>query len=404
MGSPAVAALVVLGCGGPAGSDPFATAGPSVGEANGGSNDAVSGDADDAGPATQADADPTTGDASTADTAVDDGPGTSGGAEPLPPMVQQTFLIGYNEAWFGAAFGTDLTTDFDLAYVQDTFDGIVDGGGHLVRLFLFPLPQGITLGPTPPQTQSVSQEFLDNLDTVLHEARLRGLWVYVTLLDANTITKLDGALLPLHDYGVNILTNVAGEGDAFDEHVVGPTLDVLDAHQDNVFGLDLVNEIRAAIQDGVFADPVAGPREFIARHAAFIHDHSPWLPVTATAGWGGAQYDISGGLFSGLGLDFYDLHVYADDGTFAGATAMCERAASDGVPIYLGEFGQSSHQVDDTLQFDATASFLNNAAALCFSGAFAWRWDPAESWWSYLRPDGTPRPAVQIMQVFGAQP
>jgi hypothetical protein len=83
---------------------------------------------------------------------------------------------------------------------------------------------------------------------------------------------------------------------------------------------------------------------------------------------------------------------------------MCQRVAQDGVPIYLGEFGQSSELVDDQLQFDATASFLNNARALCFSGAFAWRYDSAESWWSFVRPDGSRRPAVQIMQVFGAQP
>jgi len=43
---------------------------------------------------------------------------------------------------------------------------------------------------------------------------------------------------------------------------------------------------------------------------------------------------------------------------------MCSRAATDGVPVYLGEFGQSTHSVDDTIQYDATASFLNNARAV----------------------------------------
>ncbi|MBX7082473.1 MAG: hypothetical protein K1X88_24930 [Nannocystaceae bacterium] len=333
-----------------------------------------------------------------------DGGDSTTGSEPLPPMVTQQFLIGYNEAWFGAAFGTDLTTDFDPAYVESLFDGIVADGGHLVRVWLMPVPQGVTLAETVPQSQGVSDALLDNLDEVLHQARRRGLWVYLTLLDANTITNLGGELQPLHDWGVRVLTGTQGEREAFIVHVLTPVLDVVDAHQDNVFGFDIVNEIEAAIQRGVYADPVAGPREFIAAMATAVHDHSPWLRVTSTAGWGGAQYDITNGLFSGLGLDFYDLHVYSDDGVFAGATAMCQRVAQDGVPIYLGEFGQSTEMLDDQLQFDATASFLNNAKALCFSGAFAWRYDSAENWWSFVRPDGSRRPAVQIMQVFGAQP
>jgi len=118
----------------------------------------------------------------------------------------------------------------------------------------------------------------------------------------------------------------------------------------------------------------------------------------------GAQYDIANGLYSGLGLDFYDLHVYADSGTFPGAAAMCNRAAMDGVPVYLGEFGQSSAAMDDTVQYNATASFLNNAKRSCFKGAFAWRYDAAELKWAYVRADGSFRPAVQVMQAFGAQP
>ncbi len=40
-------------------------------------------------------------------------------------MKTQKFLIGYSEAWFGANFGTDYTTSFDLAYVRKVFDGVV---------------------------------------------------------------------------------------------------------------------------------------------------------------------------------------------------------------------------------------------------------------------------------------
>lgn len=345
----------------------------------------------------------------TADTTTDatttDG-GSSGGGE-LPPMPTQKLLIGYNEAWWGGAFATGYTTDWDLAYVRKTLDGISEAGGNLVRIWLWPVPQGYTLAPAPPQTQQVSQEFLDNVDTTLTEARKRGLWVYVTLLDGNTIAEVAE---PLHTYGVNLLNNYGGELVAFQDKALAPLLTVLDAHQDNVFGIDIINEIQAAYKKGVFPDANLGPRAFILGTAAFIKARSPWVRVTSSAGWpddifqSGAQYDIAKGFYSGLGLDFYDVHAYSDSGTYPGATAMCQRAAMDGVPVYLGEFGQKSESMDDTLQYNATASFLNNSLTLCLSGAFAWRYDAAEKWWAFVRPDDSYRPAVAIMQVFGAQP
>lgn len=325
----------------------------------------------------------------------------------LPPMKTQTFLIGYSEAWFGANFGTDYTTGFDLAYVQKVFDGIVADGGHLVRLFLWEIPQGFSLAASPPYTQQVSSQFLANVDTVLTEARKRALWAYITLLDANTIDKITGAI---HTWGVNLLNDTSGEQAAFNTNALAPLLGVLDHHRDNVFGIDIINEIQACSQNGVFPDATNGPRAFLQAEAAFIKSKTPWVKVTSSAGWPsdilmrGAQYDIANGLYSGLGLDFYDVHAYDDSGSYAGATAMCNRAASDGVPIYLGEFGQSTKQTDDTIQYDATASFLNDSRALCFKGAFAWRFDPQESYLAYLHADFSPRPAVAIMQTFGAQP
>ena len=374
------------------------------------------GDAADGGASTLADSG-TFDAASVEDTGGSIGPGdqdqdaadgaTSADAGMLPPMKTQSFLIGYNEAWFGGNFGTDYTTNFDLAYVQKVFDGIVAGDGHLVRLFLWEVPQGFMLAASPPMTQPVSPQLLSNVDTVLTQARARGLWVYLTLLDPNTIEKITGSV---HTWGVNLLNNTSGELDAYNTNAVAPLLAVLDAHQDVMFGLDIINEIQAASQNGLFPDATNGPRAFLQAEASFIKSKSPWLKVTSTAGWPsdvlmqGAQYDIANGLYSGLGLDFYDVHAYDDSGMYSGATAMCNRASTDGVPLYLGEFGQSSTQTNDTTQYNATASFLNNSRGLCFKGAFAWRFDPAEGYLSYVHSDFSDRPAVAIMQTFGALP
>jgi hypothetical protein len=322
---------------------------------------------------------------------------TTDGPAALPPMTMPAFVVGYNEAWFGSKYGTDLTTDFDLAYVNKTLDGIAKAGGHVMRLFLFELLQGITLGATPPQTQSLSPAMLANLGAVLDAARARGLWVYLTALEGNEMSKV----VATKAYYQNLLADAAGEGAAFQTNVLAPLLALLDAHKDNVFGLDLMNEIDAPRNDGLWPDKVNGPRGFVQRNAAFVKGKSPWLRVTTTVGWGGVQYDLIAGFLSGLGLDFYDLHVYADSGSYPGATDLCARAASDGVPIYLGEFGQKTQQMDDNMQLSATSTFLSTAKSMCFKGALAWRYDSAENWWSYIRPDGTFRPAVSVMQAFG---
>lgn len=317
-------------------------------------------------------------------------------------MTMPAFVVGFNEAWFGMHFGTGLTTDFDLAYATQVLDGIVEGKGKVVRLFLFELLQGITLGSASPQTQGVSPAMLDNLSKVIDAARARGLWVYLTALEGNSMSKVPTT----KTYYENLLNNKLGEGDAFQQNVYGPLLAMLDGHQENIFGLDLVNEIDAPKKDGLWGSSLdsSGVRAYIQRTRDFIKAKSPWLRVTATMGMGGtAQYDIASGMLSGLGLDFYDLHIYSDSGSFGGATALCNKAAADGVPIYLGEFGQKTQTNDDTLQYNATSSFLWNAKSLCFKGAFAWRFDAAEAYWAYALADGGARPAMQVMQAYGAQ-
>ena len=115
----------------------------------------------------------------------------------------------------------------------------------------------------------------------------------------------------------------------------------------------------------------------------YVKSISPWLPVTSS-GWGSAVQEITLGLFSGLDLDFYDIHVYADWGQYSGVTALCNRVSADRVPIILGEYAQNSHTYDDTLQYWTTYNFLTTAKTHCFSAALAWKYETNELWWTYL--------------------
>jgi hypothetical protein len=328
-------------------------------------------------------------------------PSLAPAAPPLPPMTRSPFLVGYDEAWFGDDYGRDYTSAFDLAYVNATFDGIVRAGGHVVRLWLFEGAQGVRVGvastPRTPRTEGVSSTMLANLDQVLTAARVRGLWVYLTGLDGNETS----AAGPLRTYWKSLL-NDPRELDAFLRLVLAPTLAVIERHRDNLFGFDVMNELEAPIQTKVFDDPVRAPRELMRATRMFLRERAPWLRVTCSAGWDTAATDIASGLFSGVGLDFYDLHAYADSGEIANAAAVCDRARGDGVTVVLGEFGQSSPATDDALQARVTRGFLTAATGSCFEAALAWRYDdsarPASNWFNYVRRDGSFRPAASIIQ------
>jgi hypothetical protein len=128
---------------------------------------------------------------------------------------------------------------------------------------------------------------------------------------------------------------------------------------------------------------------FVKKSATIPPATASWLPVTSTAGWGYAVQEVTLGLFSGLGLNFYDVHIYSDSGTYSGQTALCSKTKSDNVQIVLGEYGQKSSTVNDTIQNTATTNFLNGAKNSCFSSALAWKYEAL----------GTSAPALSYLSI-----
>ncbi len=309
------------------------------------------------------------------------------------------FMVGYNEAWFGSHYSSDLTSGYDDTLVATTLDGIVAAGGHVVRLWLFEGLEGVVLGASSPRITGLDAALLPNLEKVLLAARARKLAVYLTAFDGNAMPQDAGAVRDLY---WNIVNDAYGEGTAYENTVLAPLLTTLGSYKDVVYAFDLMNEIEAPRIHGYWADPFGGPRATMQRWASFVKTRAPWLRVTSSAGYDTASFDIATGFFSGLGLDFYDLHVYSDTGAIPGVANVCARAKSDGVFMLLGEFGQRSHVESDSLQLASTQAFLAAAKSSCFAGALPWRYDAAESYWAYKRSDGSDRPAVSaVAQAFG---
>ncbi len=334
------------------------------------------------------------------------------------------FWVGYDEPWIGDTYGNWLARNVIFASPAQFNPGLIDayfaemayGKAKIVRIWLFPGLQGID-SPTAPQalhSRGLTPDFLQNLVTVLNLARNHGLRVYMTALnggDMRTVAKSD-AQQPVRAYFKKIVSNKNGERDAFKNNILAPLLDRLNRYNLNhpgvIYALDLINEIEAALSVGVTYFPTnwLGARDLIRDLASFTKARSPWLPLTASAGFSLGVQDLTGGLFSGLGLDFYDLHVYSDTGRYAGQAALCDRVRLEGKQIILGEFGQKTKLYSDALQDYSTRTFLYGARNSCFSAALAWKYEAqaSENWLTYRTNAGTFRPAFFAIQRCGASP
>jgi hypothetical protein len=343
------------------------------------------------------------------------------------------FTVGYNEAWFenygfwlasnplfgpipggtgfygNSAFSESVGRDCrsNSGLVSTMLLGMAQGNAKVVRIFLFPALQGINL-----QTQGLTGEFLDNLETLFKLARKCNLKLYITALnanDANVATPFNLNIPMEYTYYQNLFSNSLGATTAYETSVLGPILSKMSQYQDVIYGFDLIDEIEAAINAGYFSNFWIGARAWIQNMSAFVKSYNPcpagvtpcpvgqWLPVTSTAGLGYAVLEVTFGLFSGLGLNFYDVHIYSDSGTYSGQTALCFKTRLDHLQIVLGEYGQKSATLQDAngdaTQNNATYHFLNGARSSCFSSALAWKYEALNTtapWLSYLYITGSP--------------
>ncbi len=371
----------------------------------------------------------------------------------LPGGRGLNFLVGYNEAWF-PNYGNSIASNpsvfcltsssFDPSFVDKMFDGMQAGGAKIVRIWVFPALQGIQLSPAAcpigaqtPQTMGLTSDLIPNLERVFLAAQSHHLMVYVTALNGNDMQDAATKITHLGPYFQNLLNpyDTNGELDRFQKYALLPLLELMNKYKDSklpgadsklpvIYALDLMNEIDNVaafsnvppcnVPNAPPSCPVKVAQDWITDMTLFVHQNSPWLPVTVSAGGTYATFFIASGLFSGLGLDFYDLHAYADWGLYPGLTTVCNTT----VPIILGEYGQKTHNFDDWLQFWTTFSFLTTAKTHCFSAALAWKYEticdptiptipPCPSrgydWWTYLIPGpgshfgGTFRPAYYLI-------
>jgi len=239
-------------------------------------------------------------------------------------------------------------------------------------------------------TQGLTSDFLTNLKFIFEWVRQYNteynakIKLYITALNGDDMSAVTAGNNPaLHLYYQRLASNSA-EIIAYDTLILEPIVQLMNEYQDVIYAFDLINEIEGAINAGYFSWGSA--RAWISNIAYAINILFPWLPVTSTAGYGYAVQEVTFGFFTGLHLNFYDVHIYSDSGRYSGQTALCSKVKADDLAIVLGEFGQASSIVSDSIQNTAAANFLVGASTSCFSGALAWKYESTggEPWYSYL--------------------
>ncbi|MBE0461132.1 MAG: cellulase family glycosylhydrolase [Candidatus Aminicenantes bacterium] len=171
----------------------------------------------------------------------------------------------------------------------------------------------------------------------------------------------------------------------------------------NIFAIDIMNEPEADIagERGNWSDDGvdwSSMRLFIGQCARAIHSTDPTRLVSCGSGWHNEK-NVRDGYYRNLGLDFYDFHVYRDDGWLPSFWSF----KLDG-PCLIGEYGQKTNVWDDSLQNTAYTLLMNNAWSNDFAGCLVWDYNypGATEIHTLIRSNGQWRPVCYSLQAFDA--
>ncbi len=310
-----------------------------------------------------------------------------------------TFIRGANLAWLDGNYGTDIGVNpehptwgvhYNSSHMNQYMADMKKMGVNVLRMWLFESDQGLVFsgGGNVGNVVGLDSTFLANLDNIVYLAGQNGLHMYFTLLND-----------PMGDNQLNIITNSTSRADYINNALI-PLVERYKGNP-NIFAFDIENECESQVtgNTGNYTNngtDWATMRSFIAACANAIHSADPGRLCTSTSGWH-SWSNLQAGLFSGLGLDFYDCHVYADSGYLPAASSL-----NLDKPVIIGEFGQSSTTRNDTTQNSATYNFVNNAINNGYAGCAIWNYEYPGStdYLGMLETDGSWRPACYTLQSF----
>jgi hypothetical protein len=268
----------------------------------------------------------------------------------------------------------------------------------VVRLFLFENLQGLVFGQDG-LVSGLDPAFDRNFDDILEVAEKEGVLLYLCL--GNDFMKTCQRMS---------VPDIASKPDAQNAYLKNAVVPLATRAKGKscIFAFDIMNEPEQDIagstgnwtENGV---TWAVMRRFLQANANAIHRTDPTRLVSCGSGWHDWN-NVAAGRFDQLGLDFYDIHVYSDNGHIPPVSTLKVHK-----PVIIGEYGQATKHVDYDLQAKVAQRFLRNALDGGYAGTLIWRYNHPnareEKEPVYLdllvgRGSGEWRPVCRVIQSF----
>ncbi len=315
-------------------------------------------------------------------------------------------IRGINLAWLNGMYRHDfginpLHKDWGFSFNSNDlsryFDDIQRMNLNVVRIWVFEDLEGLIFDKEG-YVASLDENLVQNFDTAVKLAQNKDLSLYLALANNYRLSCNTGGF-------PDIVTDTQARK-SYLERAVKPFVERYKGNK-AIFAFDIMNEPEGEIagnkgnwrNDGYNWNQM---QVFIRENASAIHSADPTRLVSCGSGWHGPA-NIKNGLYSKLGLDFYDFHEYRNDGYLPRVSDLnVDR------PVIIGEFNQDNQKEihNDRVQNDAVAAFLRNARDGGYAGAIVWYYDhpgtKKESFLSILQGNGSAdwRPACYTLRDF----
>ncbi|RUS18939.1 glycoside hydrolase superfamily [Endogone sp. FLAS-F59071] len=271
-----------------------------------------------------------------------------------------SFIKGINQPWgdggYGYYLGPDVIIYLELVFLK-AFKSL---HANFWRLWCFEAGQGLNISNG--QVYGISKTFFNSLDNLVAQAGQNHVYVYPTLFSGQP-GKGDMNILPNFitdiDAQVQLINNVVKP---FAQHYKG---------NGNIGAIQIYNELNNWCNP--YFRSIVGTQQqckkFVSAVVKAIKNVDPTRLVSVSQiliddQWHPASSNNKD--FMGTGVDFYDIHVYNDNGSLPTAKTFGLHK-----PVLLGEFGESTSQ-GTAHQSTTIKNFVSNARKGGWAGALYW--------------------------------
>ena len=300
------------------------------------------------------------------------GPGST-----IPWNGANWYLYGVDYPWYN--YGTDFGSGgwgkyTDWTAIGNAFAAMNTEGARIQRWWVFGDGRYDPKFNADGTVSGLDSQFFTDLDTALQTANANNQYLLLCVMDnsmwANAST-VNGVQLGGH---VAIVTDSTVQQSYLNNALQPLLLHVAASpYASRVLGYDIVNEPEGQMAGYWGGDanlPTASVQAFVANCASVIHAYGGGAYATvgsAMPGWAS--------VWSGLGLDFYQIHYYPwmDNGGPAGSGLPTYASLNLDRPCIVGEF--STVDADYTIGSTTALSaqwYLDTIYNYAYAGAIAW--------------------------------